>query len=289
MVQGKSARISYKNKKQLKKPKEEWDIVLNTHEPIVDDELFNKAQTIMGRPTRVSPSGERSKYSGLLFCSKCGYSINCKRSGRDRERGYVCKFYQMTKKCEPLHITEASLDERVLYAVRSQIALLTEMEGVYNSILQSHKYADESKILQTSLEQLERQLPLLDAKSHRLYDSYDEGTITKELYASRAKSLNIEIENVREKIANIKKEMRQYKNVTTTKGDFLELFKKYETVTEVDRELLVELVDKIFIENIDNMPRLKNKTVKKVTVVFNFQDECAALQNFIEENKLVNF
>jgi len=289
MVQGKSARISYKNKKQISKSKDNWVIVRNTHEPIVDEELFQKAQFLISRPTRVSPTGERSKYSGLLFCSKCGYAVNCKRSSRNKERGYVCKFYQMTKKCEPLHITEASLDERVLYAVRSQVALLSELEQIYNNILVSHKHVDDSKILQSSLESLQKQFQTLEAKSHRLYDSYDDGTITKDLYVSRSQSLNDEKESVSDKISKVKKEIMQYKDVTVRTNDYLEHFKKYETVTDIDRELLVELVDKIFIENISDIPHRQNMTAKKVTIVFNFQDELKALEQFVEENKLVNF
>jgi hypothetical protein len=274
MVQGMSTNVSYKNKTRIKKPKEDWVIVRNTHEAIIDEELFRKARSLLERPTRVSPSGERSKYSGLLFCGKCGYGINCKRSGRARERGYVCKFHQMTKKCEPLHITEAALDERVLYAVRSQVALLSELKHIYSKILTSHHHVDDSKILQSSLEKLEKQLPALEAKSHRLYDSYDDGTITKDLYTSRSKSLIEETESVKDKITKVKKEMRQAKEVKERTGDYLERFKKYETVTEVDIELLMELVDKIFIENISDIPRKRNMTAKKVTVVFNFQDEC---------------
>ncbi|MCL2619501.1 MAG: recombinase family protein [Defluviitaleaceae bacterium] len=289
MVQGKASRISYKNKKQIKKPVEEWVVVRNTHEPIIDEEVFQKAQTLIGRSTRVAPDGERSKYSGLLFCSKCGYAINCKRSGRTRERGYVCKFYQMTKKCEPLHITEVSLDERVLYAVRSQIALLAELEQVCNNIMVSEQYVDDSKILLSSLEKLQKQLQVLEAKSHRLYDSFDDGTITKELYSSRSQSLNEEIESVKDKMAKVRKEMQQYKDVTERTTDYLEYFKKYETVTEVDRELLVALIDRILIENVNDAPRRHNMTVKKVTVVFNFQDEFKALEQFIEENALVSF
>jgi len=167
--------------------------------------------------------------------------------------------------------------------------LLAELEQVYNNILETNEYADESKILQNSLEKLEKHLQAFEAKSHRLYDSYDSGTITKELYTSRAKALNIEIENTNMKISKIKKEARHYNGVKDSTSGFLDVFKKFETVTEVDRELLVELVDKIFIENISDIPRKKNMTAKKVTVVFNFQDEYMALERFVEENKLVNF
>jgi hypothetical protein len=153
----------------------------------------------------------------------------------------------------------------------------------------SNQYADESRILQVSLEKLEKQLQKLEEKSHRLYDSYDDGAISRELYSSRSKALNIEMEGVNVQISKIKKEAGEYKGVQTTAGGFLEAFKKYETVTEVDRELLVALVDKILIENIDDIPRKNNMTAKKVTVVFNFQDEIKALELFVNENKLVNF
>ena len=289
MIQGMSTNVSYKNKTKIKKPKEDWIIVRNTHEPIIDEELFQKARLLTERTTRVSPTGERSKYSGFLFCGKCGYATSRRRSGRAGQRGYVCRFYFMTKKCEPLHIAETTLDERVLYAVRSQIALISELTNAYNNILASNHYIDDSKILQNSLGKLEKQLLALEAKSHRLYDSFDEGVISKDLYASRSNSLNEEIENTKGKIAKVKKEMRQLKNVKEKAGDYLERFKKYETVTEVDRELLIELVDKIFVETISDIPRKCNMTAKKVTVVFNFQDECLALERFVEENKLVSF
>ena len=289
MVQGKSARISYKNKQQINKPREEWVIVYNTHEAIIDDELFHKAQTIIERSTRVSPTGERSKYSGLLFCTKCGYAVNCKRNSRTRERGYVCKFHQMSKKCEPLHISEIVLDERVLYAIRSQIALLADMGEVYNKILVSRQYTDDSKVLQGSYDILKKQLDSLEAKSHRLYDSYDEGLITKELYASRSVKLKAEIDDVSDKMAKLQREMRQCKDANVVTNDFLERFKKYETVTEIDRELLVELVDKIFIENVGAGPTNSRKKAKKVTVVFKFEDEFQILKQFIDGNKLVNF
>ena len=292
MIQGKSAKVSYKNKKLIDKPKEEWVVVRNTHEAIIEEELFQKAQTLLERPTRVSPTGERSRYSGFMYCGKCGYAMNRKRTGRSKvcgEYGYVCRFYQSTKQCEPLHITEDSLDERVLYAIRSQIALLSEMEDVYSRIIVSKNYADESKILQSSLDKLEKQLKTLESKTHRLYDSYDEGTISKELYTSRSKALEDEISDVKEKIAKVQKEIRQYKDVKETTSGYFETFKKYETVTEVDRELLVALVDKIFVENLYDLPRRHNLRPKKVTIVFKFQDEYSMLERFIAENKLVNF
>ena len=163
------------------------------------------------------------------------------------------------------------------------------MGAVYNRVLVSRRCADDSKILQDSYDKLDKQLGTLKAKSHRLYNSYDDGMITKELYASRSKSLSEEIADVEGKIKKLKKEMRQQKDEKDVTGNFLERFKKYETVTEIDRELLVELVDKIFIENMNVTPESGSNKVKKVMVVFKFEDEYNMLEQFINENTLVNF
>jgi len=191
--------------------------------------------------------------------------------------------------CEPLHIPEYRLDEYVLYAVRSQVTMMLKTEKVYNGIVESGKYADDSRILKNSIASLQKQLKALEGRRHRLYDSYDDGVITRELYASRFKALIEEVEQVESSIAKAEKEARQYKQVGNKGSDCIELFKKYETVTEVSRELLVALVDKILVENIREEARHRNYIPKKVTIVFNFTDEHEALMRFVEENKLINF
>ena len=47
MVQNRRSRISYKYRKIICNPKENWIIVENTHEAIIDKESFNKVQQIL--------------------------------------------------------------------------------------------------------------------------------------------------------------------------------------------------------------------------------------------------
>ena len=46
MVQHKDIKISYKDKKKRRLPKEQWIVVDNTHEPIIDQETFDRVQAI---------------------------------------------------------------------------------------------------------------------------------------------------------------------------------------------------------------------------------------------------
>jgi hypothetical protein len=44
MISQKSTSLSFKNKKLVQNPKEDWITVLNTHEPIIDEETFDIVQ-----------------------------------------------------------------------------------------------------------------------------------------------------------------------------------------------------------------------------------------------------
>lgn len=66
-------------------------------------------------------------------------------------------------------------------------------------------------------------------------------------------------------------------------GGYVETFKKHENVTEVSRELLVELVDKVLVQNREGDTRTTYRR-KDIKVVFDFRDEFELLQQFNESN-----
>ena len=54
MVQGRKRKVNYKSKKEITMPKEQWVIVPNTHEPIIDKKDFYDVQMLLDKrkPTR---------------------------------------------------------------------------------------------------------------------------------------------------------------------------------------------------------------------------------------------
>jgi predicted DNA-binding protein (UPF0251 family) len=284
MVQGKLKNISYKVKKAKRQDPEDLVIVRNTHEPIICEELFQKAQVLLVRPSRATRNGEKPMYSGFVYCTVCGKVLSRGHNKVTDKHYQRCGFHEMTRKCRPLYISEKQISEQLLFAVKSQIVLVTEMDKVKQKILSSGKFTDDSKILQSNLRQLEKAREKLEAKSHRLYDDYADGVIDKDLYISRSTLLKEELENAKEKIAKILIEMRQFKKVQTVTDDYADRFKKYETVDEITRELLVDLVDKIFVDKAENPNGSRKQQPKYVKVVFKFADEHKALTAFISEN-----
>lgn len=59
---------SYKNKKTVKNPKEEWLIFENTHEPIVTQQEFELVQELLKNKRRPTKHEEVNPFSGMVYC-----------------------------------------------------------------------------------------------------------------------------------------------------------------------------------------------------------------------------
>ena len=76
VVQGKTKKINYKLKKTVKNNPDDYIIVENTHEAIIDKKTFNYIQTIL--PKNVKRPEKKRYYllDGLLYCGDCEHIQN---------------------------------------------------------------------------------------------------------------------------------------------------------------------------------------------------------------------
>ena len=129
-VQGKRRVKSYKVHKVEAVPKEEWVRVENTHEPIIDKEIFEKAQELNKKDMKVSQkTGELSIWAGVLKCKDCGRAMNKKSSTNKRGNTYeyyICSTYRKKSNnlCTKHTIKAEKLEKAVLKAINLHIDLL---------------------------------------------------------------------------------------------------------------------------------------------------------------------
>ena len=74
-VHNKQSNISFKNKKKVRKPQEEWYRVENTHEAIISEEVFQKVQELIASRRRKRRNGTTQIFAGLIKCADCGWSL----------------------------------------------------------------------------------------------------------------------------------------------------------------------------------------------------------------------
>ena len=179
MVQGRNRVISYKVHKQICTPENEWFIVPNKHEAIIDRELFEKAQALHKRDTRTAP-GEQKVYllSGFVRCADCKKGM-VRRSSRGWSY-YACRSYTDKKVCSKHSIREDRLENAILTALQMQITLIDQLAEEIERINRAPAINRENKRLTQSLKQAEKKLAQYNDAIDDLYLDWKSGEITKE-------------------------------------------------------------------------------------------------------------
>ena len=149
VVQNRTTSVSYKNHKVVYKPKEEWIVVKDTHEPIIDKKVFDKVQTILEeRNSEKKKPANLSIYYGKIKCVDCGTGM-CKmedtRGGRVTSN-YYCRNYKTTSNnCSPHKIRTTTLNHLVLKTILMQVKLVIDLEKTINKLKDEGKQKEIEK------------------------------------------------------------------------------------------------------------------------------------------------
>ena len=83
LIQGKRTTVSYKNHKLKMKDKSLWIRKENTHEAIINEDIFNKVQIEMKTRTKAKTDfGVVHIFSGKVYCKECNHYLRKKNSAR---------------------------------------------------------------------------------------------------------------------------------------------------------------------------------------------------------------
>ena len=81
LEQGRRRRVSYKCKKTVWLPREEWIVVPGTHQPIVEPAVFAQVQRMLASRSRSGGRGQVNPLAGKVFCGVCGAGMEQTCSG----------------------------------------------------------------------------------------------------------------------------------------------------------------------------------------------------------------
>lgn len=117
MVQGKSCVRSYKNQTKIRLPPSQWIVVRGTHEPIIDQAIWDKTQAMVAKkatPARNEPEGI---FSRKVRCIHCGSRMHAFKKGN--KRGYKCNRHVLSyEACSGAYISLPKLERIVVAQLR---------------------------------------------------------------------------------------------------------------------------------------------------------------------------
>lgn len=281
LIQGRKKMVSYKVHKQVDVPRENWIIVENNHEAIIDKETFNKVQDIISRDTRIKMdgTGEVSLFAGYIRCADCKRAM-CKKTTNNKIKTYyyyVCKTYRKksTNACSKHTIRSDYLEKVVLESIKMQINLAVEMEKMIEKINKSEKRTLCNDNLERMIKSKLNELDKIKTLKKAAYEDWKLGNISQEEYFEYKNSYDKEYLDIEENIQYLKEEKEKYKEQVLGNNNWLEDLKSKSNITKLSRDIILELIDCIYV----------HEGGKDVTIKFKFADEYQRMLEYIKINE----
>jgi DNA invertase Pin-like site-specific DNA recombinase len=264
-VQGKAGTISYKNHKQVGKPEEEWIRAEATHEPLINRGLWDRVQSLSQRQykPRLRNDGEANLFTGLLYCSDCGFKLRGQIERRKRKDGserksvsYMCGTYAHSGKdaCTIHGISEKALTELVITHIRTHAQMVDCDEArIIEEILfaQGKDSMSYRSAFTKETEAHKKQIAKLDLLIESLYEDRVTGLVPESMFKRQVQKYE---RDRADRLASVKaleqrmgKLLRNADNASTQAVAWAAMIKPYSKLETLDTETLLLLIDRIIV------------------------------------------
>lgn len=251
MVQGKYGSVSYKTKQNKPRPKESWYKVENTHEPIIDMELWDKVQNLIQQKTKPFSNGKLGLFSGKVYCIHCGYAL---RTSKNRDKYYLkCGTRYVSKNsCVGAFIPVSELEKIVLDEIRKISRQYLDKEALYNQVSLENDLDNTCSILKKSIQTYQEKIKEINNCLKLLYLDKTKKIITDQDYIQLSNDFKIDKENFEKKLSQKQLELEHNEKMLKKKKDKLEIINRYTDINQLDREIIGELIDRILVGKRDS-------------------------------------
>ena len=225
--------------------REDWIIVENTHEPIIQRAMWERTQELLKRRGRTLRLKDRvSLFAGYLVCGDCGRAMS--KTALGDAACYICGTYKRcsSKLCTRHYITHDTLKDIIIADVN---LILSKIEAL-SKIIEYREQKNKGKSASDKsgqLNGLKTQVGKLKERKKSLYDDYKEGLIDKEEYIGYRNDCDGRICDIDTLITKLGEDAE--KNTTLTENPFISQLKNTSTVNDINRIILSTFYEKIIV------------------------------------------
>lgn len=253
VVNGRRKTKSFKCQELIRTPPEEWIVVEDMHEPIIDKRVWDEAQENLQKRKRSGHNGAIQIFAGLLKCADCGYSMAYSRNNAAHHNGsYRCSLYNVKGKnyCSSHYITYDALYQIVLADIQRKAFVARLFQDNFMRTLT----AQTAGTLREKLKKAEKDLKRLSSRAveleqiiSKLYEDHALGRITADRFEGFMLKFEAEKKQVESGLKNAREVMEEEKAQLDNAQHFTEVILSYADLKELSAPILNELIDCIEI------------------------------------------
>jgi len=263
MVQCKRKVSSFKTKKRLVTCPDDWVIVENTHEPIIDDYTWECVQRKLEK-TRAAPSNHSIKtsgtdeinlFSGIIRCADCGAAMafNRKvRKGVEDKLFYRCSRYANNgaKACTTHTVDLELLESVILYDIQQHAKTAVQDETrLLDRLLEysGETCRNENAAKEKSLRDATSRMSFIEDASKKLFEEKVIGNVPDSLFKKMFADYEREMTELNDRASELRRHIQDSRNNRADIQRWLSILKECATIDKLDRATAYQLIDHVTV------------------------------------------
>ncbi|WP_252255538.1 recombinase family protein, partial [Faecalibacterium prausnitzii] len=242
------------DKKRHLNPVENQAIFPDTHERIIDDDVFEKVQEIRNQRHRMTRTGKSSIFSGMVYCADCGSKMQYGSSNnRDFSQDFFdCSLHKKNgSKCKGHFIRVKVLEGRVLSHVQRVTDYILRHEDYFRKVMEEQLRVESTEkltVLKKQLARNEKRIADLKRLFMKIYEDNASGKLSDERFDMMSQSYDAEQKHLEEEALSIQQEIEVQEQQIENIEKFVQKAHKYVHIEELTPYALRELVSAIYVD-----------------------------------------
>lgn len=249
-AQGKTTKVSFKSNIAISNPKEDWYVVENTHEALIEKSVFELAGRRSRQRTCMKRGTFHNVFSGIAKCADCGRNMSTVGARKKGSRANLtCGGYKLhgSGECSNHFIDYDILYGIVLASIREVVRLSSQDEqDIIKKVKDRTGGQEHDRKIQRERVNLRKREQELDVLIEKVYEDYAKGIIGAERMRKLLDKYEKESLEIRERQNEIEEEGCRQKP-EAAESEWKALLHKIMEPAELTQELLYRLIDHIEI------------------------------------------
>lgn len=233
---------------------EKQAIFPNTHERIIEDDVFDKVQEIRQQRHRMTRTGQSSIFSGLVYCADCGSKMFYTSSNNHSfdQDFFDCSTHRKDKeKCGGHFIRVKVLEQLVLHHIQLVTSYILCYEGHFRAVMEQQLRVESSERMKASRKRLDRdekRVAELKRLFMKIYEDNASGRLSDERFDMLSQPYEAEQKQLEAEIISLQREIEVQEEQNESIEKFIQKARKYASIETLDAYTLHELVQAIYVD-----------------------------------------
>ena len=275
----KTTTTSYVTHEKVRNDRENWIIVQNTHEPIIDEETFEIVQKIRQCGKRITKNQHnKGPLNLMVYCADCGGKMYFHQNSRnpDASGGFFCGTHNLYKTCSPHCIPKDILEAGVLANLQKITTLARDSEDEFRELIGAKLEAGETEMARKAKTELiasQQRADEIDAIINRLFEQNVAGVLSDRRFQTMLQTYEAEQKSLQEKIENLQNLIGDAIAETESEEEqrnacFLNLVHQYTDIKELTFEIVTAFIRRVIVNEAEGKTRWDRHY--SVVVEYNF-------------------